>query len=364
MGLKQVLQKWLLPAGWQQFNVKQYRGHAPTEEDSLKGYAHISEATDLASSRMDDIQSGVLQPILNTGWPSLSGRNLMQDSSLHVVHGMSGSAKTQFALQVLLGTAIELYINDTPGIVLMNSLEMTDWRLANRLASALADVNYQPIERKDGNQQENVNLMKYYNSFIGSLPIWLDDSAAISTKEMSQNIEQIYENKGKIHLLVTDYGELFTDKDSSREREMDTIFRSQRIIAHNYKTSVLAISQSTYSIEDSISKYKIAGPNGMRYSRAIRAASDVIIEVWNPIAMRSAGVDFAIRNDLDGEHFWLLVEKFRNGSPAVDFALDWKPTSTRLSDPTLQTGNFNVKPELYQNLNIALDKFSSEQGVF
>ncbi|KKL22065.1 hypothetical protein LCGC14_2439190, partial [marine sediment metagenome] len=296
--------------------------YSPKQQNISEGYSPSSVAAQEAQQELDDLEAGKSVAILPFGWPSFFIRNLCGTATQTVIHGMSSSGKTQLALQLLLGNAIQLYISDTPGVVAMNSLEMSRKTLIQRLASALSGINYQPIERGDGSASD-FEALRYWTDFVGKLPIEVDDSKAISTIEMRKHLQKLESNVGKIHMLVTDYGELFSDDGYSREDEVSKVFRSQRDMVDEFGMAVLAISQDNYSGEELMSKFKIAGPNATRYSRSIFQACHNMIEVWNPIYMKSSGISFAVPPGKNENQVWAIIQKMRNGDVGMDFPMNW-----------------------------------------
>lgn len=307
----------------------------PTEE----GYLHISDASERAIQRAYDIRDGKRSLLLPVGWPSFERAGLFVEGEYSIIHGASGGGKSALVMLVALGVAIGLKLHNIPGCVAINSLEMSDESLSERLAASLAGFNRHkllqgPIALEDEDFGRYIQCLK----FVKTLPIYIDPTNFIKTSVMQYRLTGMhYTDKGPVRLLVADYAELFADEESgNKEQNLDRISRRLKTISTSMGITSLLVNQTTYG-NDGDNKARIGGFDGVRY-KSPRFAADTVLEVWNPIAMLQRGTDVNPPDNLDDSHMWLLVQKGRNYGVADPVKLNWEAEYTRVSDPTLESG--------------------------
>lgn len=300
------------------------------------GYKHVSAIAEALTEKWDRMWAGEQMVILPVGWPTISKGLLYPVGQLALVHGMSGVGKSAYVMATLLGTALGLKINGVKGCVAINSLEMSAERLVARLASLLAGVDTtRLLGAGTPLNAEELEKLKDWARFVGTLPIYIDDNNLVTTGAMSFQASALHAGEnGPVIQLASDYTELFNDTDTeSMEQKVSRVVRNQFAIAHSLDCSVLAISQSTYELSEA-KNYRIAGMNGVRYSRGATQAADIIVELWNPLQMRSNGVSFKVPEDgiLDDNSAWLLIQKYRDGGKTGALRIGWESQYTRFYD--------------------------------
>lgn len=304
-----------------------------------QGYSHISTTTEKLRDKWWRMFNGEQIDILPVGIPALIGAQLFPIETLSVVHGMSGSGKSAFVSEVLLGTAIGLKVNNVTGCVAMNSLEMTDTSLVGRNVAMLSGLDVSRLRGgKEPISKEEFKRLEQWLDFVDHLPIYVDDTSLIKTTTMEYKATSLHGSElGPIHQLGTDYTELFADDaGDSKEQNVGNVVRNHFGLSKELGISVLAISQSSY--HNNPGKHFIAGAIGLRYSTAGTHAADIIVEVWNPIQMERNGIDFNVPENLDPYHAWLLIEKYRDGTTGA-ISLGWEPEYTRFFDVNLGKGH-------------------------
>jgi replicative DNA helicase len=308
--------------------IQQYR--EVYKNDS--GYKHVSVVTEQIKENWDRMYRGEQLVILPVGMPTLQQYQLFPVNSFTVLHGMSGSGKSAFLLSVLLGTALGLKVNNIPGCVAINSLEMSNTGFMSRAASILAGIDHTRLRGgKLPLTKDEYDRLVAWLDFVGTLPFYVDDDNLITSSELCLKALDIHtSDKGPLMQLGTDYTELFKDEADSVEQAVNRVAHNQFSIKNSTGCSVIAISQSTYSEGN---RYYIAGMNGVRYSRGVTHAADIIVELWNPIQMRRNGIDVRVpeSSNLDDSSAWLLIEKYRDGETG-QLRLGWEPAYTRYFD--------------------------------
>lgn len=297
------------------------------------GYTNVSEVAHNVVAEWEDLFSGKKQILLHTGFPSLWKHKLFPRGKMAVVHGLSGSGKSSFVFQLALGVAIDLYQRGEKGCVAINSLEMEQGDVIEKMAGIMAQVDVTKLINQTMTRPELDRLIKWMG-YVEKLPIFIDNTKFITTTEMEYRASGLHVSEhGPVHMLVTDYGELFNDKDGGNEEQrINHIFRTQFRLARLINAAVIAISQSTVDKSASGRSY-IAGPDGTRGSRGVLQASDIVCELYNPAAIKASGrQDLVLPEGYSPDHAYLLLQKARKGETNEAIELGWRPTSTTFFD--------------------------------
>lgn len=291
-------------------------------------YKPISVAGEEDLQRLEMEAQGLRVDLIPTGWPSLEAYAIPRPQTLGVIAGITSMGKTQFALLLMLGAAINLYENNLPGVVAINELETVGWRLNRRMACAMAGIDSNVIAQ--GRLTPELEG-KYRNAveYIASLPIYYEDKADLTSTEFAYQALAMHVEHGKRVLGIADYIELFADTDPNEERRVANLIRGHRRIAWETGSSEIAISQFNNSVMQTQSK--IGGSLRTRYSGAIGHASDWFIEVYNPKQMLKANIEFEVPAGMRPDVAYALVHKNKD-YPIGNVTFDWEPTFTRFKD--------------------------------
>jgi len=325
-----------------------------TSLTSATGYQHISVAVNQVRERWEQQFNGTQTVILPCGFPTLTGSRLFPIRKYAVIHGLSGSGKSMLVHQINLGTAIGLIVNGTKGCVAINSLEMEQEDLVERYAALLAGIDTTRFETGEIKKEEYKRLLEWLE-FVEKLPIFVDDTNFLTTSAMEYRASGLHVSaNGPVIQLSSDYGELFKDKGDTEEQRVNQIFRNQFDISREIGASVIAISQSTGSKQDTNRTY-LAGPDGTRYSRGVLHGADIQAELWNPIAMKNSGRQFIVPEGLNDIHPWLIIQKYRKGKQGA-IPLGWNPEFSRFFDLAMTHSPGHEMP--FEHLEKALNQFN------
>lgn len=299
---------------------------------AVTGYTHVSSIVESLKQKWEDTLSGKQSPLVDSGLPSLQLHKLFPKGKLAVIHGLSGSGKSSFVFQVLLGTALGLVRYNLPGCVAINSLEMDQEDLVERMASILSGVDVSKLINCSLSKDE-VDRFMYWADIVAKLPIFVDGTNFITTTAMQYRASGLHVSAhGPVVQLASDYGELFADDEDTEEQRVNKVFRNQFRLARILNASVLAISQSTND-KSVTGKTYIAGPDGTRYSKGILQATDILAELWNPPQIYASGrANIVAPEGMSLAHPYLLVQKFRGGTIGTPIGFGWKPESTTFFD--------------------------------
>lgn len=319
---------------WVNENLSTFQKAVRPEQSGL---VHISVAAQEARERAEMAARGEQVVLLPCGLPVLAEHGLLPAGKLVVLHGLSSSGKSALLQTLLLGTALGLVRYGLKGCVVHFSMEMTQIELVWRMASMLSGFDTSRIQRgpKELSGEDFKRFLEWID-VVGKLPIFVDPTTGLLTSALRFKTEGLHvSGKGPVRLFGADYLELFGDTaGDNKEQRLDGMIHELYRITNQLGPTGLIISQTTYG---SSTKLWPAGPLGLRYSRAIGNAADITMEVWNPMYMRSAGIDYARIEGISEEQPTIFVEKYRGG-PTGQFVLGWNPQATQFYDSEFNRG--------------------------
>jgi replicative DNA helicase len=241
-----------------------------------------------------------------TGVPSGFDRYDRLTAGLHpgdltIVAARPGMGKTSFVLNVAVNVASPKgrELSNDPnqrweeagvGAVVF-SLEMPREQLANRMVCSEGKVDVSKV-RSGFLGQQDWNRLTQAAAFLGSLPIWIDDSPSLSILELRAKVRRLqaeYDREDaegrktqKIGLVVVDYLQLMKGRDgvNSREQEISEISRGLKGLAKELKVPVIALSQLNRAVETRSDKAKRPQISDLRESGAIEQDADNIIFIY------------------------------------------------------------------------------------
>lgn len=276
---------------------------------------------------------------------------------LYILAARPGMGKTSFALnlamnvsrprQVEVSGENEPYMEapvEEPGYgVLFCSLEMPREQLAARLLSSEARVDMQKI-RSGRMQREDWNMLTDSAARLGRLPLWLDDTPALTLLDLRAKIRRLQAEiaRGgdnglpakKLGLVVIDYLQLMQGrKDAgSREQEISELSRGLKGLAKEMKVPVIALSQLNRAVETRNAKDKRPQLSDLRESGAIEQDADTIIFVYRD--------EYYFRDSPDKGVAELIIAKQRNG-PTGKVMVKFTGEFTRFDNLAADEYNFD-----------------------
>lgn len=199
----------------------------------------------------------------------------MHPGDLIIVAGRPGMGKTAFALNV----AVNACMARKQGVAVF-SLEMPKEQLVKRMLCSEARV--------DGSRLRTGQLLRddwpklaSAAGILSELPIWIDDTPAISILELRAKARRLM-SEANLSLLVVDYLQLMRGgpKANSREQEISEISRNMKALAKELKIPVIALSQLNRGVESRGVKDKRPQLSDLRESGAIEQDADTIWFVY------------------------------------------------------------------------------------
>ncbi|MBW1740993.1 MAG: replicative DNA helicase [Deltaproteobacteria bacterium] len=245
-------------------------------EDKVKPTFHslADILTDTYKAVEEAYENKLLVTGIPTGYSQLDQKTSgFQPGDLIVIAGRPSMGKTALALNLARNASIET------GIPLaIFSLEMSKEQLSLRMLSAEARID---SSRMRGGWLSETDLARI-NRAAGALydlPIYIDDSPAISALEIRAKARRMKMEKG-LGLVIIDYLQLMRGRASAERRDLEIseISRSLKALAKELNLPVVALSQLNRKVEDRSDKRPVL--SDLRESGAIEQDADVILFIY------------------------------------------------------------------------------------
>jgi replicative DNA helicase len=207
-----------------------------------------------------------------------------QPGELTILAARPAMGKTSFALSMARNAAVA---HGFP--VLLFSLEMSSEQLAERLLCSEAKVDSTALRRGQLQRQDLTN-MTYAADTLSKAPIMIDDTPALSLRELRSSVRRFAANKElfagkKFGLIVIDYLQLMHGSKQkaahSREQEISEISRGLKALSKEVECPIIALSQLNRSLESRPDKRPM--PSDLRESGAIEQDADVIMFIYRDV---------------------------------------------------------------------------------
>ena len=284
---------------------------------------------DILNDTYKAVEDAVGNKILVTGVPT--GYHMLdektsglQPSDLIVIAGRPSMGKTALALNIAQNACTQTGI--PVGIF---SLEMSKEQLSLRMLSSEARID---SSRMRGGFLSESDLARI-NRAAGTLydlPIYIDDSPAISALEIRAKARRMKMEKG-LGLVIVDYLQLMRGRASAERRDLEIseISRSLKALAKEINIPVVALSQLNRKVEERSNKRPVL--SDLRESGAIEQDADVIIFIYRDEVYNKKEGEADRTSEID-------VAKQRNG-PTGTVKLTFLDYCTRFEDMAPEVGS-------------------------
>ncbi len=225
----------------------------------------------------------------------------LHDGSLMLVAGRPGQGKTALAMNMAVNVASprraaipdERAPNghrdvDTPGFgVIVFSMEMPKEELSERMVCSEGRVDMERL-RSGFLQPDDWRRLTEASQFLLPLPIWIDETPAISLLEARAKIRRIQaqwnrpataeQPERRVGAVIFDYLQLMSGSGGadSREQEVAEISRGLKQLAKDFKVPVIALSQLNRAVETRSEKNKRPQLSDLRESGSLEQDADVV----------------------------------------------------------------------------------------
>lgn len=250
-------------------DVQEFLDHAEQQmfeiarRQDLDGLTHVSETLRENFKEMEEWgERGEAIVGTSTGFRDLDQLTSgLHPTDLIIVAARPGMGKSSLAVGIGVNAARQA--DPEQGVeghaVAIFSLEMPKKQIVNRMAAAEAKIDVQRL-RNGKLSDTDWPAMAEAASFLGSLPIFTDDSAGITVLDIRGKLRRLQstllQQKTKLALVVIDYLQLMRapEKGQSREQEIAEISRGLKEMAKELEVPVMALSQLNRSVEQRADK--------------------------------------------------------------------------------------------------------------
>jgi replicative DNA helicase len=258
---------------------------------------------------------------ISTGYERIDAMTSgLHPGELIIVAARPGMGKTSFVMNIAANVAAPRTVvipgpnehgsgieRQEPGFgVIVFSLEMPREQLAVRMVCSEGRVDVGKV-RQGHLQPDDWRKLTDAASWLSTVPIWLDDTPAISLLEVRAKVRRIqaeYDREAtptsaerKVGLVIIDYLQLMKGRDGvqSREQEISEISRGLKQLSKELSVPVIALSQLNRSVETRTTKDKRPQLSDLRESGAIEQDADMIMfiyrdEYYNPETTDAKGI--------------------------------------------------------------------------
>jgi replicative DNA helicase len=248
----------------------------------------------------------------------------LHPSDLVILGGRPGMGKSALATKIAYGAAKAALDEaraagpDTvpKSTVALFSLEMSAEQLAMRLLSEASRISGDRIRRGDIGQKDFDRFVAVSRE-IGSLPLMIDDTPAVTMSAMRTRCRRLKRTKG-LSLIVVDYLQLMRPSAGSRPenrvQEISQISQGLKALAKELEVPVLALAQLSRQVENREDKRPQLAD--LRESGSIEQDADVVMFVYRDeyYLQQRAPKQLAYDND---EKFHAAVEKWQRDMEQV-----------------------------------------------
>ncbi|MDO6681289.1 MULTISPECIES: replicative DNA helicase [unclassified Oceanobacter] len=242
---------------------------------------------------------------LTTGFDHIDQRTSgFQKADLVIVAARPSMGKTTFAMNLVENA---LLASKRPCLVF--SMEMPSESIVMRMLSSIGKIDQSRI-RSGKLIEEDWPKLSAAVTMLKDLPLYIDDTAALTPQEMRARARKIYRESGDLALIMVDYLQLMqvSGKSEGRTQEISEISRSLKAIAKEFECPVIALSQLNRSLEQRPNKRPVM--SDLRESGAIEQDADIIQFIYRDEVYNEDTPEKGVAEIITGKH--------RNGPIGTD----------------------------------------------
>jgi replicative DNA helicase len=284
----------------------------------------LREALSLAYDEIDALSRTTELPGTPSGLADLDKRlGNFQPGALYVLAARPGLGKTSLALTIALNAA------RAGKRVAVFSLEMPTARITNRLLAQQSGLDVQLLDTGKVGEADWPKLTAAIEA-LEHLPIYLDDTPAITSIQLKAKLRRLHLSVGKPDLVVVDYLQLMRAgaKTENRTQEVGYISRALKALSKELSVPIIAAAQLNRDVEKRASSRPQL--SDLRESGDLEQDADVVMFLHKPDETSLNGL-------LPME---ITVAKHRNG-PTGNIACLFRKATTRFESATKRTVELN-----------------------
>ena len=240
-----------------------------------RSFIHLREALEQTFEKLERLyerKSGITG--LPTGFPDLDNiTSGFQESDLIIIAARPSMGKTTLAVNIAQQMAA------AEGVpVAFFSLEMSGEQLAQRMLCSAAEIDAQRLRRGFLSSEDWPRLTQTVGP-LSELPLFIDDTPAISVMEMRAKARRLKLEKGLCAVFI-DYLQLMrgSERAENRQQEISGISRSLKALAKELRCPVVALSQLSRAVEQRQDKRPIL--SDLLDSGGIEANADMVVFIY------------------------------------------------------------------------------------
>lgn len=283
----------------------------------------------VVSKTKDEIRELLQRPEGLTGLPTglieIDNRTSgLQKADLIIVAARPSMGKTTYAMNLVENA---LRITQRPCLVF--SMEMPSSSIVLRMVSSLGQI-HQGNLRSGKLTKDEWSTVGNTLGLISKLPLYIDDTAALTPQEMRARARKVYREHNDLALIMVDYLQLMrvAGPSEGRTHEISEISRSLKAMAKEFNCPVIALSQLNRSLEQRPNKRPVM--SDLRESGAIEQDADIIQFIYRDEVYNEDSEHKGVAEIITGKH--------RNGAIGTD-RLAFEGKYTRFTN--LMTGAYD-----------------------
>ena len=203
----------------------------------------------------------------------------LHNSDLIIIAGRPSMGKTALATNIAFNAAQKLQESGRKSSIAFFSLEMSSEQLSTRILAEQARIKSNDIRRGRITDEQFDKFIETSKN-IAELPLFIDETPAISIAAMSNRARRIKRTHG-LDMIVLDYIQLMTGSLNNRDgrvQEISQITQGLKAIAKELKIPVVALSQLSRQVEQRDDhKPQLSD---LRESGSIEQDADVVMFVY------------------------------------------------------------------------------------
>lgn len=247
---------------------------------------------------------------LSTGFKSLDPYLMLEPDTYTIIAARPSMGKTALGMQIIRNVAQDLQASNEKGVCAVFSAEMSGRQLAIRMASEMCGINSHMLRLGKGSS-DSFTKVKNQLDEIESLPIWIDDGSAPSTKIMLQRLDQLNQEM-PVRCMLFDFVELGGDEGSTEELRISSIHKSLKAIAKTLHIPVIGLCQVSREVEKTTTK--IPQMQHLRYSGMAEQVMDKGVTLMRPEYYTERGDTVSdVESGMEKGTAYANVIKFRDG---------------------------------------------------
>lgn len=291
----------------------------------------VTRVDEIVPTNLEKIEEAAKQEDEITGIPSGfidldHMTNGWQRSDLIILAARPAMGKTALCLNMAANAAIDYHY---PVAIL--SLEMSKEQLVMRMLAAAARIDQKRLRTGQLNPDEWGAFLQKIGP-LTSAPIYIDDTPAITIRELRAKARRLQSREGDLGLILVDYLQLMGGSGNSenRQQEVSEISRSLKALARELNVPIIALSQLSRTVEQT--KDKRPQLSHLRESGSLEQDADIVLfihreEYYNEDTDRRGIAD-------------VIIAKHRNG-PTGTVELAFQNELTRF-DNLIHEGSYSM----------------------